>query len=187
MLRKSFSFVFSIAAFVAAALAIAFFTLPFLSSVGESSALGASYAYTVSGFALAFGGSGLLVTKIGDNVTKTTTGEIDMNPGIMAAFILVVIAVLLLAIFVVFVWTRRGNSGLKVLPLGAFILLGVAAGLAFSVLPLTGTEASESEGIIGTLTQGIGYGAIMTGIFGAGGAVLSLLAGTIAPESSAAA
>lgn len=176
-IRKITQWVFTALAFVGAVLVIVAFALPFYQATSE--VVGIESSLTVTGFAFAFGGN-YTATVAG----ATATDSVELSAGVLSAFILAVVGLVLLVIHPVFSYGKTPAVAKKGLAVVIFLVFGVLTGLLFSTLPLVGEESSEFSNVISNGKAGLGSGAILGGVFSAVVALLALLSAVVAPDTA---
>lgn len=181
-IRKVAQWVLTALAFVGAILVIVSFALPFFSQTASFSSVifSGSGTLTVTGFAYAFGGTSVIASSS----SSSTYGDVSIAPGILSAFILAVLGLVLLVVHLVFSYGKTPVLVKKGLAVVIFLVFGALTGLLFSTLPLVGEDASSSSSAVVDASAGLGSGAILGGVFSAVVALLALLSAVVAPDTA---
>ena len=165
MAKKSSNSLYSIVAIALCAVTIVLFLLPF---VNYSATLGSSkITSAISGFALAFGGTADIITKVG-SVSTTASGDVKLVAITLVSFILVV-----LGLCGGLVNLLAKTKFVKIIRLCTIVLLVVAAVLTFTTL--AGFKATNELNDTAMKAYSMGFGAIAVGIVSAAAAIFEVL------------
>ncbi len=148
---------------------------PFLSSSIDNGI--GSIVSGVSGFDLAFGGKVTIVTTIGSNQITSYSSPFNFNAGILSAFILLALALVLALIFLIYAWGKKGAKIKKFFALGSSLCFLTAGILFFCVKPLTNTLTAVNS-------LEISAGAITTGVLCVFSSICSLVATALGPSNN---
>lgn len=181
-----FKVIFTSCAIVAGALVFAFLGLEFVSVTSSVSALGSTSTSTtyVTGYALSFKGSLLNTIKLNDNISgPNELGQVGMSVGILIAFILLCIALVLALIYLVCAWGKKSATLKKIFGFGSSLCFLVCGILFFCAVPLSKGALSENTVSYALLDQfKLGVGAIFSGIFAILASLFSLIAAALGPK-----
>ncbi len=173
--KNLFKVIFICAALFFGLISLCCMVAPFLASSAEL--LGVTTVVSVSGFALAFGGDVTTTISKGDNVSSAVTGHIDLNAGILSAFIILCVALVLALIFLVCAWGKKASTIKKFFAFGSAICFLTCGILFFCTKNLIGE---------GNLLSGleINMGAISCGVLAVIASICSLVAGALGPSNN---
>lgn len=186
--RKFFKLIFSLAGFVAGALAVILMVLP--ATQVSATILNQTVVIGVSGFAWAFGGSPVAivngeVAENFDSFVEQLGVQVEANTGVMIALILLIIGAVLGLIYVLFSWGKKNPQVKKGIGLISALVLLVGAILCFFIPNFVGWETgTQSVPGFAEVTYGMGPGAILGGILGILGFVLMGVATLLGPKEN---
>ncbi len=181
-----FKVIFTCLSIVSGALVLGFLALDFVTCSGGVNIFGFTASTTIyaSGYSLAFKGPLMGVASSGSTVSDATSlGNVGMSVGILCAFIILCLALILAIIYLVCAWGRRGADIKKFFAFGSALCFLVAGVLFFCALPLAKDalmELLKSQQSVNAFK--IGSGAICSGVFSLLSALFILIAGALGPK-----
>jgi len=162
--------IFALIALVVGAVAI--FTMFAPGLTGTKNA-GETMIYTVdiSCFALAFGGnsvSTITLNVLGNSTTNTFESAVDLQVGVLIAFIVLAVAVFLALVYIIFAWGNKAAGLKKAFGIASFLCFIAAGVLFFCTKPMCPSLTSiDINGQVIDFSDSISlrFGAILTGVF----------------------
>ncbi len=180
--KAFFKVIFATCSIVAGALVFAFLGLDFITYT-KTAGSSASTTFSVSGYALAFGGKMTNTTVLGSNSTTGELGNVNTSVGTLIGFILLCIALVLVVIYLVCAWGKKCAGIKKFFAFGSALCFLACGIIFFCAAPL-------GKASLGDLNQvkelvdlfSIGSGAVCSGVFSICAALFALIAGALGPN-----
>ena len=179
--KAFFKVIFTICAIVAGVLNFIFLGLDFISYTNGSEGL--STTFSVSGYALAFGGKMTNTTVIGENSTVTELGNVNLSVGTLIGFILLCLALILSVIYLVCAWGKKSVGIKKFFAFGSALCFLTAGIIFLCALPLGKASLGDLNKVKEVVDLfKIGSGAVCSGVFSICAALFALIAGALGPN-----
>ena len=181
-----FKVIFACLSIVSGALVFVFLGLNFLEGSVSGSFLGftvSTKAY-VSGYSLAFKGPLMGVASAGSSSTDATSlGNVGASVGMIIAFVLLCLALVLAVIYLVCAWGQKAADVKKFFAFGSALCFLACGVLFFCAVPLGKSalmELLKDQSIVNAFK--VGSGAICSGVFSIAAALFALIAGALGPK-----